>query len=159
MLAALVPLAVAAALMADARLVLAQAAVHTAQALTVLGAPAASGSAVMMLQLKVLVEMGIAADPATVAAAVAQMHSVTAFAVVTGAQTAACLYKPGSSLQKVNKQWSLLLWCLEETRLGLWLQPDHVYLSCNDQPQMNSTALCCTTQRLARIQKEPRVCC
>ncbi len=89
MLAALVPLVVAAALMADARLVLAQAAVHTAQALTVLGAPAASGSAVMMLQLKVLVEMGIAADPATVAAAVAEMHSVTAFAVVTGAQTAA----------------------------------------------------------------------
>ena len=88
MSAALVPLAVAVALMADARLVLAQAAVHTAQALTVLEATAASDSAVIALQLKVAAEMAVAADPATVAAAVAEIHSVTAFATVTGAQIA-----------------------------------------------------------------------
>ena len=88
MSAALGPLAVAAALMADERLVLAQAAVHTAQALIVLEATAASGSAVIMLQLKVAAEMAVAADPPMAAAAVAEMHSVTAFAVVTGAQTA-----------------------------------------------------------------------
>ncbi len=88
MLAALVPLAVAAALMADARLVLAQAAVHTAQALIVLGATAASGSAKKALQLKVAAEMAVGADPATVAAAVAELHSVTAFAAGTGARTA-----------------------------------------------------------------------
>ena len=43
------------------------------------------------LQLKVAAEMAAAADPASAAAAVAEMHSVTAFAVGTGAllQTAA----------------------------------------------------------------------
>lgn len=64
------------------------AAAHSAQALIVLGATAASGSAVKALQLKVAAEMADGVDPAAVATAVAEMHSVTAFAVWTGARTA-----------------------------------------------------------------------
>ena len=48
--------------------------------------------------------MSVAAGPAMVAAAVAEMRSVTAFAIVTGAQTADWLYKRQLSLQKGNKQ-------------------------------------------------------